>query len=1727
MTHQAADSSCVGRHSPERAAMTILAVLVLAGVAATVQPLTTDGHAAVTSSGPGRWLEATAVAAPLALLLGALEARVAAGLARALGEVRLVALTHGALLAAAAVASLSTSAFGLAALGGQSAAGTAAAAHAFRALPVVLAGALAFRVLAAGWAARGLLRRRWLRVLVAPFTVVAVSTSGLTGLPFVTTASAAGLASGPCPADVPQKVYDVQAINVDIPLNRFGDHDPHGRMYVLSSRLADVRQQEASQKVSIGLRNDPIQPLVIRANQGDCVAVHYTNNADGGSFGLHIDGLAYSIGQSGDAIGRNPASNAAKGETRTYQYYVPIDPALEGAHYLHPGPGFRNEVNHGLFGSLVVEPPGATYLDPNAVDEAHALALESGWEAIVRPIGNKEFRENVQLYHEIGNEKNDPSNQPLTRTGEQVRFIDPHSDAYRPETRAINYRSESFMNRLDAAPEQEAHGYGSYTFGDPATPMPRGYQADPTKFRILHAGTEMFHVFHMHGGGIRWRFNPVADPTYNYADTGLNKHPIELSDSARLDSQAFGPGESYNLEIEGGAGGVQQGAGDFLFHCHIAEHYVAGMWSFWRVYNTRQPDFAPLADRLAPPLPVDSTQLIGQTYGGQKITAASLNAWIRPQLPPQGVRKNANDAAVWNWTTNPHNPQQFLGETEDTASWPDYENKVAGHPTAMAGDSFSGNRPVLMFNPLNGRAAYPMMRPHLGMRPPFSGNGHSGAPYLGEMGGKSIDTSKAADPWAARGDAICPSTTAAGSPTPVRRFNVVAVEGAVKVTPKDTDPTGQVFVLAHDKQAVLGGTKPFQPLALRANVGDCVAVTLTSELTDINNPSHFSQVNMHIHHVQFDTQASDGVITGMSYEQAVRPYKLEDPAIVTDVTKGSTVLHLSSVAKFQVGEWIGVGLGTEGAPVSGTANASVSGTGPEVRAIASIDTGASTVTLSVPLGTDHPAGEYAGVEFEQYRWYPDVNLDNIFWHDHVDGIHSWAHGLVGQLIVEPKGSTYHDPRTGAVADSGTIVDIHASNALAAGAGVRGSFREMALWEMDKGFGATQDSMFNLRAEPLADRGGDPAQRFSSFAHGDPITPLPRAYPGDPVVIRTVQVGANVDTLGIDGHKFFYENRYTGPDGTTEAAPVDTLHYGISERFTVILQGGAGGPRHAPGDYLYFNGIDRRLADGAWGILRVLPGRVTSDATNPDALQPLPGTAIGDAPGLPTVTGGAPPEPAGPGNPCGAGLTSAHTFGVTAMRVRSAATNATRYAYVPSGQVGAVAAGGRPQPLVLHLVQGQCVKVNVTNSTDIPRIGFHVRGLDNDVASAGVDVGWNPESTIPVGASRTYLYQVGSAKGGGGVIADLAGNDSGAGAGTAKMGLYGAYTVAAEGATFSDPDTGRPTDVGATVDVHVPGHKDYRDFSLLLSDDDPQIGASFMPYPSDSEKQASVLVNYRNAPRDDAKGDAFSSAVNGDPATPILRAYAGDPVVVHAFGAPGSEQTHALNLGGEAFSVDAGIKAADELQTRAIGPWESATLGGIGGAGGTMHQPGDYFYGDMRRAFTRAGMWGLQRVLPRPASCPAPGSGLQCLGWAPNLPVVTFTTLPVSQTSPMDQKVAWISSDPDATFACSLATGVDLFLPCRSPLQTGSLPNGTWTIKVRPTNSGGWEGPLAQTSFTVDTSALKAAALSPVRASSVLRVVASDRLSVSWAPGFRDVRGSPVALGESPRRRPRKVFNSSA
>jgi FtsP/CotA-like multicopper oxidase with cupredoxin domain len=1401
-------------------------------------------------------------------------------------------------------------------------------------LPVVAAGTLPGRRPSA------LPTRRL--VAVATGVALAAAVVGLGGAA-TTAASAAtpGCLSGG-PAD---RSYDVTAIDVDITTNKYGDHDPNGHMYALTSAIPAIRAEEQSHAVSIGLRDDPIQPLVIRANEGECVAISFTNQASGGDLGMHIDGLEYGDWSSGDAVGMNASSAVAKGQSVQYRYWVPNDAREEGGHYIHPGPGHRALIDHGLFGSFIVEPPGSTYWDASTVGQP----LVSGWEAIIKPAGidvacmptsstpTCGFREAVLLHHEFGND-----NETLTdKNGQLLPLVDNTTGSYRPGEFALNYRSEPFRNRLLDFPLAKSHAYSSYTFGEPSTPMMRGYLADPTKIRLMHVGAEKFHIYHLHGGGDRWRFNPVADPTFSYADTGLQKDPsTNLAPSQRLDSQSIGPGESYNLELEGGAGGVQQSAGDFLYHCHIAKHYVSGMWSFWRVYDTRQPDLVPIADRPLPPTAVTSTGLIGKTFNGVKLTAKNLDSWIRPQLPPSGIQANGQDATVMDWkiagtSANP----LYLGAPADPTVYTDSPRGFAGQPNLLAVDQghMTGDRPAILFDPVNGRPAYPLLRTHIGNRPPFTANGHTGAPWLGENADQPAAKGAVA-PYAGRKDGLCPAGRMQ------RTYNVVAIAKPIRRTPSFVDDEGKIFVLAQDKDRILADGNQGEPLAIRANQGDCVAITLTSEIPDSKAFDKFSKVSMHIHHVQFDVQGSDGVSAGYAYEHSVRPYQVSSATLTSAAAKGSTTIKLSSLAGLTGSDangkaaqkWIGIGEGTESI---------------DIRQIQSVTARTNTVTLTQPLTSDHAAGQYAGTEFLQDRWYPDVQLDNVFWHDHVDGIHGWGHGLVGQLIIEPKGSTWTDPTTGKPVDSGTLVDINTTNPLVPGL-VNGSFRELALWTINDN-DADAYSTLNLKANPLVDR-PDAANQFSSWKYGDPITPLPRLYPNDPLVVRTISISPTLDTLHLVGGRTLLEPRLTAPDANGDPQPagtiIDTVHGGISERYTLVFNGSSPTMRMQPGDYLYANGLQHRLQDGAWGIMRILPGTV------PD-LQPLRGVNTPSTPyTMPTSTGAAPPPSAGPGNPCPDGA-PARPFDLTAIDRSNTLPNGARTAYVPTGDVPAIQARTKlPEPLVMHVVAGECVTVTLRNQLTTP-VGFAVGKLLRDGGSGGVNVGFNTEQNTAPGAVRQYVYYVPTDQLGSATVGDLAN------AQTLQRGLYGALVVApastvpGQPTIFRDPITGTLKDLGAQVLVRAPGHvpANYRDFTVTLADDDLQIGRDTMPYPTDARAGA-TLLNYKSAPT--LGGDSVFT----DPGdVPLLSGYAGDPAAVHVMLAPGSQNSHVFSLGGLRWPQDPRVPYSNWMTSQGMAGWETFDMQLVGGVGGG--QPGDSFYGDQRLPFTAVGAWGLQRALP--------------------------------------------------------------------------------------------------------------------------------------------------------------------
>ncbi|HEY7201097.1 MAG TPA: multicopper oxidase domain-containing protein, partial [Candidatus Dormibacteraeota bacterium] len=826
------------------------------------------------------------------------------------------------------------------------------------------------------WRLRATGRRVALTVSSALVTFAVIGGGFQSGLPAVGQVHAA---SDPCTSSsTPTKTFNVSAINLKITYNHFGDNDPNAFMYVLDQNIQAVRAQEASGLVSTGLREDPIQPLVLRANLGDCVVINFTNRLTQGPLpddattplaappvSIHVHGVAYESTSAGGAVGNDPNSFAAPGASITYRVF--LDPALgEGAKLFHSHGDSRQLTTHGLFGAIIAEPAGSTFLDPQT---AQPLNGQSNWEAIIQmPAGSgtPTFREFAIIYHEVGDEEFKSRNS----AGQELPRIDNFTTAYRPASRAINYRSEPFFDRMGAMNAafgafDESQGYGSYTFGDPATPMPRSYLGEPTKFRLMHAGTEQAHVHHLHGGGDRWRENPGADPT-NDISGGLEKDPAQNPQSIRVDSQTLSPMETYTAEIECGAGGCQQAAGDFLYHCHIAMHYIAGMWGIWRVFDTLQPDLAVLPNRVSPPRAVSSAGLIGlklPATGNRTIvpaaqltdptTQVSLESWVESQLPPPGARLDSRDATTWDWQKQGTATQPvYVGEAEDTRCWADF---CSATPVQGQGPTptLNGSRPQIQFNPANGRYAWPLLRPHFGQRPPFAPNGHGGAPWLGPTGDATT-----------RPDGLCPANA------PVRTYNITAITLPIQETSAgDVDPNGQIFVLNEDKQAVLAGTKPAVPLAIRSNVGDCVAITLSSQLVDNAENNNNSKVNMHTHFVQFDPQASDGVITGRSFEQSVRPFATESRTLSAAAAAGATQVTVSSTARLRTGIGIAIGQGLADIDVA------------KITAISG-----STLTLAAPLTKAHASGEPAGVEFVQYRWYSDVDSGTVFWHDHVNGI---------------------------------------------------------------------------------------------------------------------------------------------------------------------------------------------------------------------------------------------------------------------------------------------------------------------------------------------------------------------------------------------------------------------------------------------------------------------------------------------------------------------------------------------------------------------------------------------------------------------------------------------------------------------------------------------------------------------------------------------------------------------
>jgi len=744
---------------------------------------------------------------------------------------------------------------------------------------------------------------------------------------------------------------------------------------------------------------------------------------------------------------------------------------------------------------------------------------------------------------------------------------------------------------------------------------------------------------------------------------------------------------------------------------------------------------------------------------------------------------------------------------------------------------------------------------------------------------------------------------------PIKIFEVVAIQVPIVYNNQGWhDPEGRIFVLKEDKEAVLKGEKEPEPFVIRANVGDCIEIRLTNELPLEIGGNAFqlrtrtTEAGWHIHLVKFDTIVADGSANGWCNDSSAIP--------------GDTLIE---------------------------------------------------------------------------RFYADSELRTIFFHDHLFPNTHQQHGLFGVLIIEPPNSTYHDPKTGEEIRSGTKAIIRIPG--------QPDFREFVLAVHDFAllfdkdgnplnpppFPSSSDDPgvmgINYKCEPLQFRKGDPAYVFSSYMHGDPVTPLLETYEGDPIRIRLFD-GAHEEQHSFNLHGLRWRKEPT--DVLSPLVQSQTL--GISEAFNFEIS-----EDYKKGDYLYyFGGIDD-LWLGLWGILRVHREKVSHLLPLIDRPTPPKRTKR-----LPYKTGNPPPKAPTPGNPCPKGV-NVRRYEVVAIQKDIIYNDFGDHdpnglMFVLKEYEKKVLKGKiKPKPLILRANAGDCIEVTLTNhlfkqiaqdshpevpvSAPFPpsnRVSMHAQLLKYDVlGSDGATVGFNYDQTVAPGDSITYRWFADSELGVCALtgFADIRNHR--------HHGLFGALIVEPTGSRYLNEKNCQElqhSELEQAV-ISSPGIPDFREFVVFMQD-----GISLydkygrlIPDPLengnerlDFEDQGQKGFNYRNERfenrlRNDPRVHlVMSSKIHGDPATPVFKAYTGDPVRIRLIMPADKPRNHSFVLHGHSWKQQFSDPMSDIVSCQgaiSVGNSFNFIL-----ENGASQFPGDYAYrSGVFRWDVELGMWGILRI----------------------------------------------------------------------------------------------------------------------------------------------------------------------
>jgi hypothetical protein len=464
-----------------------------------------------------------------------------------------------------------------------------------------------------------------------------------------TTKTAYATCPSPLPAPAINRVFNITAVTAQVALSKRSplNGSPGKGTIVFNERGGPTKELNASRGIMYVRSEDldsngllkagaPIEPLILRANAGDCITVNLTNGISPYSdvfnqailyapplsnmvpgikpsrlVGLHPQLLSYDAATStGANIGYNsknlPSQIATyKGVTKTYQWYagkierdssgnLNYTPVEFGTLNLFPSDPLLHASNS-LFGSMVIEPAGSSWTcdakDSNgnplpsvSCDPPSSTNNFTRASATVKDsTSQQEFREFVLMI------------------SDDIRISGGNSSAvnYRTEPKTFRYAGNSTKDFSCMLSNQLIQGATK----DPKTPIFTAPVGAGVRFRMAHPyGTGTSQVFAVHGHV--WQRNPYQQNSQAIGNNNLSQW---------LGSRDNHGATDHFEAVINKAGGVNGTAGDYLYTVFLPGQAKLGPWGIFRVGNATQtqdtnaacaaPAAVPAAARRAPAQP--------------------------------------------------------------------------------------------------------------------------------------------------------------------------------------------------------------------------------------------------------------------------------------------------------------------------------------------------------------------------------------------------------------------------------------------------------------------------------------------------------------------------------------------------------------------------------------------------------------------------------------------------------------------------------------------------------------------------------------------------------------------------------------------------------------------------------------------------------------------------------------------------------------------------------------------------------------------------------------------------------------------------------------------------------------------------------------------------------------------------------------------------------------------